>query len=234
MASLYAIKVPDYIKENDLKKALSIISEERCKKIEKYKHRQSQYQSIIAELMLRTTVMKKYRVKNEEITLKANKYGKPYLLNFSDFFFNISHSNEWVVLIFSNVPVGIDIEHIRLIDINTFQTVLSSEELKHLSILKKEDQLSYFYNLWTLKESYVKTLGKGLSLPFNSFTIMKNSNDDIKLFEDTNGDFWFKQYHICNDYSLSVCSKNKIFPKEIEFFSLSSLISQLSLNYTSP
>ncbi|MBU3198520.1 4'-phosphopantetheinyl transferase superfamily protein [Clostridium estertheticum] len=52
--------------------------------------------------------------------------------------------------------------------------------------------MSCFYDLWTLKESYIKAIGRGLSIPFSSFNIKKNDysisvrNTIIKTFALSN------------------------------------------------
>jgi len=40
--------------------------------------------------------------------------------------------------------------------------------------LKKEDQLEGFYDIWSLKEAYVKALGLGLSMSFKDFSILRD------------------------------------------------------------
>ena len=42
--------------------------------------------------------------------------------------------------------------------------------------MNSDEKINYFYDLWTLKESYIKTIGKGLYTPLNSFSIKRITN----------------------------------------------------------
>ncbi|WP_429777359.1 4'-phosphopantetheinyl transferase family protein [Brevibacillus agri] len=66
------------------------------------------------------------------------------------------------------------------------QNIFSEEEYRDLLELNENDRLFYFYDLWTIKESYVKAIGKGLAIPLDSFTVKKFSDDDIKIIGHNN------------------------------------------------
>ncbi|XP_022767054.1 uncharacterized protein LOC111311705 isoform X3 [Durio zibethinus] len=119
------------------------------------------------------------------LKFRKNIYGKPEVEwknddNFSPppLHFNISHTSSMIACgVTVNVPIGIDVEgKQRKIknDIIAFaQRYFSPCEVKLLTAISdSEIQRQEFIKLWTLKEAYVKALGKGFSaVPFKTFTI---------------------------------------------------------------
>lgn len=97
--------------------------------------------------------------------------GKPYILNNSNLFFNMSHSGKYAVCAFSSVPLGVDIEEILPIDIQLAKDYYCYHEYQ--DILKGPDnaRIQHFYQYWVLKESFLKATGLGLSQPLNSFSL---------------------------------------------------------------
>lgn len=118
-----------------------------------------------------------------------NSYGKPYMLD-SGFNFNISHSGNTVVCVFSKQDIGIDIEEIHDIDYSLFENVFSSNEFKVIN----DGGLDKFYEFWTRKESVIKAIGKGMSIPLTQIEIDKEST----IYKD---DTWYtKSFKIDNTY----------------------------------
>ncbi|MBE4938163.1 4'-phosphopantetheinyl transferase superfamily protein [Bacillus cereus] len=171
--------------------------------------------TLIGDLLIRSLICQKYKINNEEIRFKYNEYGKPFVENFSDFHFNLSHSGEWVVCTTANFNVGIDIEKVSEIEaLKLAKEFFSADEFYDISNMNSDEQINYFYDLWSLKESYIKTIGKGLYTPLNSFSIKKESRALI-LYKNIPKNFYFKQYNIDPNYKLSACATRDEFPQEI-------------------
>ncbi len=180
-----------------------------------YKHSDSLQRSLLGELLMRKILSQKLNLNEKDIVFQKGDNGKPYLLN-QQFYFNISHSGKWVVGAFSDKEVGIDVELIREPNYEVAKRFYSNTELEKLnSIVDKDLKKDYFFDLWTLKESYLKAIGTGLTKSLSSFTI-STSNAYIKLFDDSPIDnVYFKQYQFDKDYKLAVCSFVNLFCEEI-------------------
>ena len=81
--------------------------------------------------------------------------------------------------------------------------------------MNEKDQMDRFYTFWTLKESYMKALGKGLSLGLDSISFEIRDTEILIESGSKPPDFKFKQYDFDSRYKTAVCAKSYSFPDEI-------------------
>jgi phosphopantetheinyl transferase len=89
-------------------------------------------------------------------------YGKPYFAD--DFFkFSITHSSSVLYLMISPHDVGIDVEEIKpRKNYDEIKERIFNSDEKYFLSQEPENELRKFYWLWTIKETLVKTTGRGL------------------------------------------------------------------------
>ncbi|MGA4721900.1 4'-phosphopantetheinyl transferase family protein [Fictibacillus nanhaiensis] len=186
------------------------------KRINQFLKIEDAYRTLLADILVRTVICNKFGMKIHDIKFDLNKYGKPCLQNVKEFSFNLSHSGEWVVCATHHSDIGIDVEMIQPIDLNIASQFFTKEEYNDLISKKDHQRLEYFYDLWTLKESYIKAIGNGLHIPLDSFTIRKNFSNNF-ILQNTNSEhsWYFKQYELDLRYKLSVCSMSNSFPEQV-------------------
>lgn len=204
MADIYAINIKDDITEIQIKHLLTIISEEKKQKIEKFRFKEDFLRSLYGDILARKLIANRIGIKSKNIKFYQNLNGKPYVFGKAGVYFNISHSKDWVVCVISKYECGIDIEKIKNIDMSIAERFFSKNEYKTLLYKKGKEQIELFYDLWTLKESYIKWKGKGFSIPLNSFEFIKKENS-FNIVGPHNGKIFFKQFFIDDNYKLSVC-----------------------------
>lgn len=144
-----------------------------------------------------------------------NKYGKPSLKGSSMPNFNISHCNELAVCAVADDPIGVDAEKIRDFSERVMKRCFTKSENDYVKNSFSPNKA--FFQLWTLKESYIKAIGIGLSYPLNKAGfIIKNNH----IIPDTEHEFSFMQIIIDNEFICSVCCKkifhNKVYYKSYE------------------
>lgn len=227
---IYAVRIKDKLEDNLFTNLLHIIESEKRRKISKFLKWEDSQRALFAELLIRYIAIKSKSLENKDICFFINEYGKPYFKNIYDFHFNLAHSGNWVICGVDNVPIGVDVEKIEPIDcLSISKNYFSDEECRNLREVNPSKRKSYFYEIWTLKESYIKAIGKGLYLPLDSFTIIFDSKKEIRL--KINGDFvdniFFKQYNIDNYHKMAVCAENIKFPDHPKIIELEELISSL-------
>lgn len=85
--------------------------------------------------------------------------GKPFLREYPDVHFSISHCRKGIACAVSDSPVGVDIEEIQF-DAALAPVVLNADELA--AVTAAEGPALAFTWLWTRKESYLKLTGEGI------------------------------------------------------------------------
>ncbi len=162
-------------------------------------------------------------------------FGKPVVIGPITIFplqFNISHSNNRAVVAFSlTEALGVDLEHIRKFRTlqSTAESCFSADEIKMLMQADSSKVAGLFFEFWTLKESFVKALGEGLSFPTEKLTFHipasspeKNLTGITVHIADstpTADGFWtFKLLNPHSDYqaAVSILSRTKTSIKLIE------------------
>ena len=108
------------------------------------------------------------------LTITADARGKPFIVQpTTRWKFNLSHSHGLITLVLAyDAAVGVDIEyHHRSIEaLQLARHFFHSREIQQLESLPANEQQQHFFKLWTLKEAYVKAIGKGLSHRLDKFS----------------------------------------------------------------
>lgn len=105
--------------------------------------------------------------------IELGKYGKPFLADYPNVHFNISHCDIGNAVVVANFPVGVDIQEVRPFSWNVAKHVCSGQELTELEKCANRDRL--FIKMWTAKESYAKIYAPpALNIP-NSATTIRQS-----------------------------------------------------------
>lgn len=98
--------------------------------------------------------------------------------------FNLSHTRGHVACGFTRgADVGVDIETAeRTVDLwPVAERVFSELERAGLRALPPSEQRARFFELWTLKEAYIKATGKGFSAPLRDITFCAEHPDPVPL-----------------------------------------------------
>lgn len=140
---------------------LSYSSKERVEYDQKYKMRQDRILSIVAFLVLRVGLFELFQI-SDMPQLLITDWGKPYIKNYPDIHFSISHCDRGVTCAFSTQSdkVGVDIQDIVKCVYKMARYFINDSEYDTLSKICDKDR--YFTKLWTLKELYGKYQETGI------------------------------------------------------------------------
>jgi len=198
----------------DLTKAYNLLPKSRKSKVDNFRFEKDKKLSAGAYLLLNKLLTE------EGITqpiFKIGRYGKAYISNHENIYFNLSHSSKLVACAVSDGEVGVDVEMIDpAIDLNIAKQYFYNKEYE--SIMNSDNPQDEFFTYWVLKESYMKYTGLGFNLELDSFEII--IDDEIKLKNDEN-DIRFSLFNI-NDYKLAIASKYDV--EEVMEYDIKDLI----------
>lgn len=129
---------------------------------------------LLSRAMMRTVLAQYLESTCDQIAFGANGFGKPILTSCKQpsLHFNLTHSRGAVALAVSATrEVGIDIEdRHRAVEFRALADRFFAEpEARHLRDLEGECLRDAFFAIWTLKEAFVKGIGRGLSFPLDAF-----------------------------------------------------------------
>lgn len=122
--------------------------------------------------------------------------------------FSITHSDNCVAVAISKFDVGIDSEALRKCPKEVMTNVFTKKEISMIENSQDEDNT--FFKIWTLKESYIKALGRGFSFPLKDVEFL--IENEMILCSDSS--FTFSTFSVGNS-QLSVCGSEKFSLKEI-------------------
>lgn len=86
--------------------------------------------------------------------------------------FNLSHSRGVAAAVVATKPVGVDVEHLRSVDLDAVQSTMTAAEWKHIHNHAKP--MEAFLHLWSRKEAVLKAVGAGLRMNPGTFEALGN------------------------------------------------------------
>jgi 4'-phosphopantetheinyl transferase len=137
--------------------------------------------------LLRTILSGYLGITPVEIEFSYNGYGKPDLCGSAlgkGLSFNLSHTAGLALLgVCLGRRIGVDVEAIRdnVKCEQLAERFFSAQEAAELLALPDADRRAAFFRCWTRKESYIKALGRGLSMPLESFDVSLHPSQPARL-----------------------------------------------------
>ena len=189
------------LNDDSFNKLLLSVKKYRRDKIEKLGLKESKYLSLGVELLIRKAC-EDFGVNYLDEEIVIGEYGKPSFKN-SKYFFNTSHSGKYAFCVISDVEVGCDIEEIKDYKQRVAERFFTEKENNYLKITN--DKGALFYRFWTLKESYIKCIGKGFGMSLQSFELDNDGNDIVIKGQDSYS-FLEQTY---DGYQIAICLKTK-------------------------
>jgi 4'-phosphopantetheinyl transferase len=171
VARPFDIREPDLLAAYD-----ALMTAEERDKVSRFRFEKDRHTSIVTRALVRTTLSRYADVAPSDWRFVFNQYGRPEIdepREARGLRFNLSHTDGLTVcLVGRDREVGVDVEDRTrggsLLEVA--DRFFSPLEVKALRALPLEEQMDRFFLYWTLKESYIKARGMGLSLSLSAFS----------------------------------------------------------------
>ena len=178
----------------------SWLSDEERKRHQSFHFERDRHLYLVAHALLRSSLSRHVDAQPADWTFTSEEFDRPEIAGDKPhgdrIRFNLTHTNGLAACVIArNVDVGIDVECLdRQVDMDSIASrYFSYHEVQQLAKLSGVERKTRFIELWTLKESYVKACGDGLSIPLSSFHFQRNSENTWRIgFTDSNfnSDAW--------------------------------------------
>jgi 4'-phosphopantetheinyl transferase len=189
-----------------------LLSEPEKAQEQSFRFARDRHRFLLTRVLVRTVLSRYAPVCASAWRFHPDAHGRPVILNdlsARNISFNISHTEGMIALaVTSGRAVGVDAELMtRDISPGLAESCCSAAELSALQALPAAQRRTRFLTLWTLKESYVKARGLGLTLPLRgcSFDLEKSRAVQFDQLDDVAERWSFYRICISESHALALC-----------------------------
>jgi 4'-phosphopantetheinyl transferase len=201
-----------------LQQYFSLLNEDELKRYHRFHFDKDRHRHLVTRALVRTTLSHYIpNIQPKSWIFDHNDFGKPSIGNtISDSIqFNISHSQDFIVVAVTNEQtIGIDVECIR--ERKSFNDLIdhcfNKEEQLYLFEDNSREVFERFFQLWTLKEAYIKAFGKGLAISLKDITLKVDENTSITFrgkHKDDPSKWLFHSFKPDPHYQLAIAIEKK-------------------------
>lgn len=191
--------------EVDLARFADAVPAERRERAARFRFADDRKRCLAAGVVLHYAVIRHTGGTPRAVEVTTNEFGKPTLSQPAGVHVNVSHSGDWVVCVTSATEIGIDIERTDEASVGLAHR-FAPDEYSYVQAAPPHERPRRFARIWTLKESYLKYLGRGLGVPMDSFSVATEDRHPRILRGTLDPRPFLKQVAHGDDYYIAECS----------------------------
>ncbi|WP_381522040.1 4'-phosphopantetheinyl transferase family protein [Spirosoma soli] len=198
----------------------TLLQSDEISRAYRYRRQEDYLRFIYSRSILRKLLGIYTSLEPDKIRFVVGSTNKPELQDNTDWFFNVSHSGDWVVLAIAKNCVGIDVE--RVDTGFCFDEVLltSFTQEERYQVESSLDPRLLFYRFWTRKESLIKATGKGIDDDFGQVPSADGIHHIASQLIGATGEWVVRSFDIAPDYVAAVSCLAEL--KTPKFYTLDS------------
>lgn len=209
MTYTYYIDITQFENERLFREKLELLSPYRQQKIAILKHERDRLRSLGAGVAL-DHALETYGLREKSVEYEFGEWGKPSLKYQPDIHFSLSHSGDYAICSIGGRPMGNDIEAVRPGRLKVADRFFAREELDWMYGAREEAEITErMFRIWTMKESFLKATGRGISMPLNDFAVaVDEESGQIRVRHSCSAKFYhMKEYGELAGYRVAVCQE---------------------------
>jgi len=167
----------------------------------RYHRDQDRQLFLVAHVMVRQVLSSYVDRQPDWWEFKTNRHGRPEISNRDSppgLRFNLSHTRGYVaIVVHDDIDAGVDVERTDRIrnPRGLAERVFAEPEHAELMALEPDALDERFYELWTMKEAFIKAKGMGLAIPLDRFWFEADPDGGFTLKSEEpverHPDFWY-------------------------------------------
>ncbi|MDO4834260.1 MAG: 4'-phosphopantetheinyl transferase superfamily protein [Bacillota bacterium] len=227
--TVYIADISSLLEPEEYSRVKSLVPEARRAKADAVKFAVGRARSLGAGLVLHEAC-RRSGLEGADEHMCYGEHGKPDFdqhrlrsTGLGEMHFSLSHSGHRVMCGISQVQIGCDVEIVKKRDMKIAGRFFA--EAEYADIMAQNDdriRLERFFRYWTIKESFIKCDGRGLSMPLSSFRIVMDEDGSIELDTgEKKGEYSFFSPDIEDGYSYACCVKQTDAEVRHEFINIS-------------
>lgn len=216
------LTVPDEIQQPKLLTAYDqLLTEEERAQQQRFRFAKHRHQYLVTRALVRTTLSRYINLEPHLWRFSKNAYGRPEIsipTGLPPLRFNLSHTEGLIICgVVLTQDIGVDVENIERqgATVEIAERFFSTQEVNDLHLVSELNRQDRFFDYWTLKESYIKARGMGLSLPLEQFTFHISEDQPLRISfapqlhdNPEQWQFWLLKPTPCHTVAISVRRKN--------------------------
>lgn len=158
---IFLVQVDNNLDKETFHYLMQFVNKEKQDRILRQKKKENANAILIADILVKYALKKVFNLDITKIKIGYGDLNKPFLVDYPDIHFNVSHSGNMVVCAVYDKPIGIDIQINQYCPNIFIDKVCNKDEI--LKIEMSEDRISEFIKIWTQKEAVMKKTGQGIN-----------------------------------------------------------------------
>lgn len=180
---------------------------------------------LISRVLTKSVLADKLGISPHEVNIQLHPNGKPFVQGSKAVHFNLTHSADVIILaVTEDGEIGIDVERVdHEFEWMRVDSVLASSEIEWIKQNEQIDPFSVyqrFFQIWTLKEAYIKCTGEGMShhLKMLNFHVSAEQIQFLDLTNDAQNTekHYFESYIYDSNFMFSICLKQRYSQEKID------------------